>query len=119
MEHDAHGSVEALEIADEDALERTDLGCVFGAAQARAEAHEDRAAGEVAHGGVGDGDVLEQGAVDGFERVAVAALEDAVGDGDVDEAAVRFGAALDAAGAVRARAGGNFFQVPSRTVPSW
>ena len=40
----------------------------------------------------------QQRAVDGLEREAVAALEDAVGDGDVVEAAVGFGAALDAAG---------------------
>ena len=74
----AHGRVVALEVADEDALEGADFGGVFGAAEARAEAHEERAAAEIAHGGVGDGDVFKQCAVDGFERVAQAALEDAV-----------------------------------------
>ena len=54
---------------------------------------------DVAHGDVGDGDVFEQCAVDRLEREALAAFEDAVGDGDVAEAAVGLGAALDAAGA--------------------
>ena len=75
------------------------IACAFGAAEAAAEAHEDGAGDDVAHGEVGDGDVFEEGAVYGFEREALAAFEDAVGDGDVDESAVGFGAALDAAGA--------------------
>ena len=61
---------------------------------------------DVAHGGVGDGDVFKQRAIDRLESVALAAFEDAVGDGDVDEAAVGFGAALDAAVVPRRVVGG-------------
>ena len=55
-----------------------------------------RPAEDVAHGGVGDGDVFQQRAVHRFQRVTHAAFKDAAGDGDVDESAVRLGAALDA-----------------------
>ena len=52
-----------------------------------------------------------------FEREAAAAFEDAVGDGDVLEAAVGLGAELDAACA-RSRASAAIrFQVPSSRVP--
>jgi len=82
------GRVVALEVADEDALEGSDLGGFFGTAKTAAETQEERATDEIAHGGVGDGDVFKQSAIHALERVAVAALEDAVGDGDVDEATV-------------------------------
>ena len=65
----------------------------LGSAKAGAEAKEERRA-DVAHGDVGEGDVFDNGAVDGFEREAPAAFKDAVGDGDVLETAVGFGADL-------------------------
>ncbi len=72
--------------------------CGFGTAEACAKPQEERRA-DVAHGDVREGDVFNDGAIDRFERKAAAALKDAVGDGDVLEAAVGFGAELDAAGA--------------------
>ena len=73
-------------------------GTAIRPAHAAAQAEEDRRVGAVAHGDAGKGDVFQQCAVDAFQREASAAIEDAVGDGDVLEAAIRFGAALDAAG---------------------
>lgn len=92
-------SVVALKIADQHAAERSDLGALLRAAQAGSEAQKDGAGREIAHGDVGDGDVLEESAVNGFKSDAVAALEDAVGDGAVDETAVGFSAELDTSGA--------------------
>src|SRR5262249_49651291 len=54
------------------------------------------------HGDPHDRDVLHASAIHGLEREAAAALEDAVGHRNVLEAAVRFRAALDAAGALPA-----------------
>src|SRR5262249_28968825 len=60
---------------------------------------EDRAVGDIAHGDVADADVFQQCAVHGLERQPPAGIEDAVGDGDVFESAVGFGAKLDPTGA--------------------
>ena len=95
----ARGGVEGVDVVDEDAAQGAHLGGFFRPAQARAEAQEDGAVVDIAHGEVGHRDVFQQGAVDGFERQASAALEDAVGDGDIDKSAVGLGATLDAAGA--------------------
>ena len=99
----AGGGVVTGDVGEKDAAQRADDGALvaraLGPAQARAEAKEDRAADNVAHGDVGDGDVFQQRAVDRFESESLAALEDAVGDGDVLESAVGLGAALDAPGA--------------------
>ena len=66
----------------------------------RAEAQIKRRVAQVAHGDAGERDVLDHTAVDGFECEAAAALEHAVADGDVPEAAVGFRAAFDASGPV-------------------
>jgi len=66
---------------------------------------------------IGDGYVLQQRAIDRFQCVALAALEYAVGDGDVDKAAIGFRAALDAAGGVIDYTGANFLKVPFSTEP--
>ena len=66
-------------------------------AHARSQTKEDRRRGDIAHRNVGDGDVFEQRAIDGFERQSLAAFEHAVGDGDVLEPAVRLRPELDAA----------------------
>ena len=89
--------VEADEITDDDALHGSHLGTLFGAAQSGTETHEEWRRGEIAHGGVGDGEIFKQCAVYRFERVSQTTFEDAVGNRDVDEAAVRFRAALDPA----------------------
>ena len=93
-----HRGVVALEVADKDTAKRAYVGGLFGAAQARSETEEDGAGDEIAHRDVGDGDVFEERAIFGFKSDALAALEDAVGDGGVDEAAVGFCSELDAAG---------------------
>src|SRR6185312_7930587 len=69
-------------------------------AKTRAETEEDGRLVDIALGNVGDGDVFTESAVFRLEREAVAAIEDAVGDGDVLEAAVGFSAAFNTAGAV-------------------
>src|SRR5208282_2178621 len=90
--------IRADQIADQHAAQRTDRHA-SGTAHAAAEAQEDGCRGNVAHGDVGDGDVFQQRAVDGFESESLTGFEDAVGNCDVLEGAVRFGAELDAAGA--------------------
>src|SRR5262249_20234398 len=49
---------------------------------------------DIAHRDIADRYVFERGTVDGFEREAAAAVEDDVGDRDVLESAIRFGAEL-------------------------
>ena len=66
--------------------------CGFRPAKPGAETEEERRA-DVAHGDAGEGDVFHERAVNRFEREAAAAFKDAVGDGDVLESAVGFGAA--------------------------
>ena len=85
--------------------------------RSRAPRRRKNGARDIAHGDAGEGDVFNDGAVDGFKREALAAFEDAVGDGDVLEAAVGvLGAELDAARADAALwASAICFQVPSRT----
>jgi len=102
--------VKAIEIADENPFHCADFGGLPGAAQTRTEAHEKRPGVHVAHGGVGDGDVFKQGTIDGLEGVSLAAFHDAVGDGDIDEAAVGFGSTLDAAVVGQARIGRKFLE---------
>ena len=68
------------------------------AAGAIAQADEDRRVDDVAHGNVVDRDILDVAAVHALHGQAAAVVEDAIGDGDVLEAAVGFGAELDAAG---------------------
>nr|GFC99306.1 hypothetical protein [Tanacetum cinerariifolium] len=55
---------------------------------------------DVAHRDVADNHVFEQAAIHGFQGQAAAVFKHAVADGDVAEAAVRLGAALDAAGRI-------------------
>ncbi len=69
-----------------------------GAAVAGTGRDVDRISGDIHHGDVIDGDVLQNSAIDFFEGKAPAGAEGAVGDGNVAEAAVCFGAHLDAAG---------------------
>src|SRR5262249_33262393 len=63
-----------------------------------AQANEDRRVGDVAHGDVVKGDVLQQSAIHRFQRQAAAVIEHTIGNSDVFEAAIGFGAELDAAG---------------------
>src|SRR5664279_2781840 len=93
---EARAGVVAVEVCDEYAAQRADLGGLGRPAQPRAEPQEDGATGDVAHGDVADGNIFQQCTIDRLQRDALRALEDAVGDGDVDESAVRLGAALDA-----------------------
>ena len=90
-------SVVADKIVDDDALERADLRAFLGAAQAGAKAPEERRADDIAHGDVGDGNIFAECSVFAFESKPHATVEDAVGDGDVLEATIGFGATLDAA----------------------
>src|SRR5581483_7048965 len=69
----------------------------FGRAHPAAQPEEDRGVGDVAHRDVGDRHVFEQPAVNRFKRQPARVIEDAVGDRDVFEAAVGFGAELDPA----------------------
>src|SRR6185369_13319062 len=88
--------VVADEVVDDDALECANFRGLLRTAQAGAETKEERRGDDIAHGDVGDGDVLAERAVFAFESEALAAIEDAVGDGDVLEAAIGFGSTLDA-----------------------
>ena len=67
-------------------------------APAVADPQEERRRRHVAHREVRDRHVLDVAAVHRLEGEAARAVEDAVGDGDVAEAAARLGAELDAAG---------------------
>src|SRR6266496_3452654 len=91
----------AGDVADQHPFEPADRN-LPGAAHARAKAQENRRVADVAHGEPRHRNVLHGSTVDGLQRKAAAALEDAVGDCNVPEAAVRFRAALDAAGALPA-----------------
>ncbi len=102
---ESRGGIRTHDIADEHASQRAHLGA-FGTAHAGAQPQKDRRAGDVAHGYVADGNVLEQRAVHGLKRQPLAAVEYAIGNGDVLESAVRFGAEFDAAGARHAEVGG-------------
>src|SRR5437763_4350206 len=84
------------DVAYLDAAERAHRRRLYGPARASAEAEEE-GDGHVSHRDVRDGHVFEERAVNGFEREAARVVEDAVGDGDVLEAAVRLGYVLDAA----------------------
>ncbi len=70
---------------------------IVRAAQPGAETDEDRRVHDVAHRDVRDGHVLHRAAVHLFERKPAAIIEHAVGNRDVLESAVGFGAELDAA----------------------
>ncbi len=107
---EARFGVVADDVVYEDAAESSYLCAFFGAAQTGAEAEEERCCADVAHGDVGDGDVFAEGAVLALEGEAVAAVEDAVGDGNVFEAAIGLGAAFDAAGAGNVGVGGEEFE---------
>src|SRR5215471_17228241 len=87
------------DVADQYPFERTDRE-LRGSAHARAQAQENRRVTDVAHGNPDHRDVFHDSTIHGFKREAAAALEDAVSDGNVLESTVRFGAALDAAGAL-------------------
>src|SRR5690348_14563685 len=54
---------------------------------------------DVAHGDAAENNFLQQGAVHALQGNAIAAFKNAVGNGDVFEAAVRFGAEFNASGA--------------------
>src|SRR5262245_50358142 len=97
MAYIAQGRV-AGDVADQHALERANRNA-RGATQARSEPQEQRRVADVAHRDPCHGDVLHGAAIDRLEREAAAAFKDAVCNGNVPEAAVRFGAALDATGA--------------------
>jgi len=82
------------DVADDHPLERAHAGS-GRRSQACAEAQKERLIADVTHGDAREGDVLDGPAVHALERKAATTLEDAVNDGDVFEAAVRFGTALD------------------------
>src|ERR1700689_550727 len=71
-------------------------------AGAVAQADENRQAYNLSHGDVVDGDIFDRPAVNGLNGQALTIVEDAVADGDVDEAAIGFGAKFNAPGARRA-----------------
>ena len=85
------------DVADDDAPHPA-RGRVAGRAPAVADPQEERRRGHVAHREVRDGHVLDVASVHRLQGEAARAVEDAVGDGDVPEAAARLGAELDAAG---------------------
>ncbi len=99
---DAGSGVRTNQITNQNSAKRAN-GDARGPAHARTQAHEDRCGHNVAHRDVGDHDVFQQRAVDGLKREAKAAVEDAIGNGDVTEAAIRFRAELDAAVAIHFR----------------
>src|ERR1700726_917449 len=91
----------AGDVADQHSFERADRD-LPGAAHARAETQENRRVANVAHCKPDHGDVFHDPAVYRLQREPAAALEDAVGDGNVPESAIRLRTALDAAGALPA-----------------
>src|ERR1700684_9223 len=70
--------VVANQVVNEYPPHPTHLGALFGTPQAGTESHENWTGGEVAHGYVGDDNVLEQRAVDTLQGKPVTALEHAV-----------------------------------------
>src|SRR3984957_776916 len=88
--------IRADDIADQNAAQSTHRHA-GRPAHAAAQAQEDGRGSNIAHRDVGDGDVFEQAAVDGFERESLTAFEDAVRNCDVLETSVRLGAELNAA----------------------
>src|SRR4029079_12972010 len=85
------------EVADGHAAQGARRGTT-GAAPAVADPEEKGRGRDVAHGDVADRDVLDVAAVHRLQGQAARAVEHAVGDRDVLEAAVRLRAELDAAG---------------------
>src|SRR6185312_6059547 len=100
------GRVIAGDVADDHALEGAN-GYPDRAAHAPAQAQEQRAVRGAAQGDAGDRDVLAQRSINRLQRKAAALIEHAVGDGDVPEAPVGLGAALDPSGAALDGAGGD------------
>src|SRR6266567_966787 len=92
-------------VADHDAPQHSN-GYATRTAHAAAQAEENGGRNDVAHCYVRDGDVFEQPSIHGFQRQAITALEDAIGNRDVLEAAVRRGAEFDAAVPVDLGTGG-------------
>src|SRR6202044_3693215 len=68
----------------------------FRRAHTAADTEEKGRVGDVSHGDVGDGDVLNDGAIHRFEREAARPVKDHVRDGDVAEIAFGFSADFDA-----------------------
>src|SRR6185437_16662833 len=93
------------------ALEGAD-GHAGRAAHAAPQAQEQRAVRGAAQRDARDRDVLAPRAIDRLQRKAAALIEHAVGDGDVLEAAVGFGAALDPPGPALDGAGGDGLPAP-------
>src|ERR1035438_2186081 len=85
------------QVADDDSLEGAH-GSARRPAHAAAQAQEDRRAHDIAHRDVRDGYVFQQRAIHGFQGESLTPLENAVRDGDVTEAAIRFGAEFDSPG---------------------
>src|SRR5262249_17706194 len=85
--HLISGSI-AGDIADQYSLEPADRDPA-GSTHARAQAQENRCVANVSHGNSDHCDVFHDAAIDGLQREASAALEDAVGDGDVAEPTIR------------------------------
>src|ERR1019366_6864161 len=90
-------AIRAHQVADDHPLQGSHRR-VIGTAHAVAQPQEDRRTDDIAHRNVGDGDVFEDGPVHRLQRQPLAAFEDAIGNRDVAEPAVGFGAELDAAG---------------------
>ena len=82
-------------VVDRHAPDRADA-CALRTAQARAEPQEDRRAGDVVHGEVAHGHVLDHPAVHALDSQPVAVVKHTVADNDVPEPARRFRAELDA-----------------------
>src|SRR5579864_615527 len=105
-----HVGVAAGEIADEDPLQRADLGFRLRPAQPRSQPQEEGRGAHVAHGYANKGNVLADRAVHGLQRETPTTFEHTVRDCDVLEAAIRLRAALDAP---RSRgASGDLYRLP-------
>ncbi len=97
MDEVTESELDDVDVGDDDAAKGSGTVGLGGAAVAAVEAEVEGGIVDVAHGVAGDGDVFDEGAVGGLECDAFAAVDDIAGNGDVAEAAVGFGAALDAA----------------------
>jgi len=99
IEPKADFGIGADQVTNQDAAQRTNRNA-GGTAHAAAQAHEDRRGRYVTHCHVDNGSIFEKPSIRGFQRQALTAFEDAVGNRNVLKAAVRLGTELDAAGSL-------------------
>src|SRR5258708_30321258 len=79
-----------------DPADRTN-GRLAGAPRPVSKADKNRGIHDPTHGNIVDGDILDEAPIHAFDGEPATVVEDAIGDGDVLETAVGFGAEFDAA----------------------